>query len=62
MKAEDNSVLWQFKNMFAKEVPRLPPKIDLDFSINIVPGAVPTSNIPYMTSTPKLGELKVQMK
>jgi hypothetical protein len=45
-----------------KEVPGLPPKRDLDFSIDLVPGAVPTSKVPYKMSTPELVELKVKLK
>jgi hypothetical protein len=40
----------------------LPLKRDLDFSIDLLPGAVPTSKVPYRMSTPELVELKVQMK
>jgi hypothetical protein len=54
MKAEDHPLLWEFKDVFPKEVPGLPPKRDLDFSIDIVPRAVTTSNV--------LVELKVQLK
>jgi hypothetical protein len=51
-KAEDHLVLWEFRDVFSKEVPRLPPKRDLDFSIELIPGAVPTSRVPYRTRTP----------
>jgi hypothetical protein len=43
-------------------VPRLPPKRDLDFSIDVVAREVPTSKVPYRMSTPKLVELKVKLK
>jgi hypothetical protein len=50
------------QDVFPEEVPGLPPKRDLDFSIDLVPGAVPTSKVPYRMSTPELVELKVQLK
>jgi hypothetical protein len=62
LKVEDHPVLWEFKDVFPEEVPGLPPKRDLDFSIDLVPGAVPASKVPYIMSTPKLVELKVQLK
>jgi hypothetical protein len=48
---EDHEVLKEFKDVF-KEVPRLPPKRDTDFSINLMPGAAPVSKVPYRMSTP----------
>jgi hypothetical protein len=38
--------------VFPKEVPGLPLKRDLDFSIELVPRAVPTLKVPYKMSTP----------
>jgi hypothetical protein len=43
-------------------VPGLPPKRDIDFSINLMPGAAPVSKTPYRTSTPELKELQLQLK
>jgi hypothetical protein len=37
---EDYAVLEDFEDVF-KEVPRLPPRRDIDFSINFMPGASP---------------------
>jgi hypothetical protein len=55
LKAEYHPVLWEFKDVFPEEVPGLPPKRDIDFSIDLVPGAVPTSKVPYRMSTPRIG-------
>jgi hypothetical protein len=48
---EDYAVLEDFEDVF-KEVPGLPPRRDIDFSINLMPGAVPVSKTPYRMSTP----------
>jgi hypothetical protein len=53
---EDHGVLKEFKDVF-QEVPGLPPKRDIDFSINLMPRAAPVSKAPYRMSTPKLKEL-----
>jgi hypothetical protein len=55
---EDHAVLEDFEDVF-KEVTGLPPKIDIDFSINLIHGATPVSKTPYRMSTPKLKELQM---
>jgi hypothetical protein len=53
---EDHPVLRNFEYVFM-EIPRFPPKRGIDFSIDLVPGVVPLSNIPYIMGTPELKEL-----
>jgi hypothetical protein len=53
---EDHAVLEDFEDVF-KAVPRLPPKKDTDFSINLMPGVAPVSKTFYRMSTPELKEL-----
>ena len=48
--------------MFLDEIPRLPPKRDIDFTIELVPGAAPVSKTPYKMSTPEILELKMQLQ
>ena len=40
----------------------LPPKRDIDFTIDLIPEAKPVSKTPYKMSTPKLLELKMQLQ
>jgi hypothetical protein len=35
---------------------------DIDFSINLMPGATPVSKDPYIMSTPRLKELQLQLE
>jgi hypothetical protein len=58
---EDYAVLEDFEDVF-KEVPRLPPRRDNDFSINLMPGAMPISKNPYRMSTLELKELQTQLE
>jgi hypothetical protein len=44
-------VLKYFEDVF-KEISGFPPKRDIDFSINLMPGATPVSKTPYRMSTP----------
>ena len=52
-------VLQQFQNVFPTKCLDLPLHRELEFSIELVPGATPTSKEPYMMSTPELVELKL---
>ena len=56
---EDYPVLQDFKDVFPNEVPGLPSKRDIYFTIELVPGATPVSRAPYRMSTPKMLELKM---
>jgi hypothetical protein len=48
---EDHAVLEDFEDVF-KEVLGLPPKRDIDSSINLMPRAALVSKNPYIMSTP----------
>ena len=55
-------VLQEFKDVFLDEILGLPPKRDIDFTIELVPGAAPVSKAPYRMSTPEMLELKMQLQ
>ena len=59
---EDFHVLQEFMDVFIDEIPRLPPKRDIDFTIELVPGVVPVYKTPYRMSTPEMLELKMQLQ
>jgi hypothetical protein len=50
---KDFSVLQEFEHVF-QEIPGLPPRREIDFSIDLVPGATPVSKTPCRMSTPEL--------
>ena len=56
---EDYQVLQEFKDVFPDEIPGLPPKWDIDFTIELVPRAAPVSKEPYRMSTMEMLELKM---
>jgi hypothetical protein len=58
---ENYAVLKEFEDVF-KEVPGLPPRRDIDFSIDLMPRAAPVSKTPYRMSTPELKELQMQLE
>eukprot|EP00253_Pinus_taeda_P031631 PITA_31631 len=55
-------VVQEFADVFPEEILGLPPKRNLDFTIELVPGAAPMSRAPYRMSVPKLTKLKMQLQ
>jgi hypothetical protein len=51
---KDHPILREYGDVFSEEVSGLPPRRDIDFSIDLAPGAVPMSRTTYRMSTPKL--------
>ena len=47
LKLEDMLVLKEYADVFPEEIPGLPPNRELDFTIELVPSAVPRSKDPY---------------
>ena len=55
-------MLQEFRDVFPDEILGLPPKRDIDFMIELVPGVAPVSKTPYRMSTPEMLELKMQLQ
>ena len=49
-------------DVFTDEIPGLPLKRDIDFTIELVPGSALVSKTPYRMSTPEILELKMQLQ
>jgi hypothetical protein len=60
-KIEYHATLKYFKDVF-QEVPGLPSKRDIDFSVNLMPREAPMSKAPYRMSTQELKELQLQLE
>jgi len=52
----------EFEDMFPEEVPRLPPRRKVEFSIDLVLGIGPISMTPYRMAPTELVELKKQIE
>ena len=52
MKIEDIPVVCEFPDIYPKELPRLPPQWEIDFEIQLIPGAQPISIPPYQMAQP----------
>ena len=62
LKFDDIPILKEFLDIFPKEIPGLPPKRELNFTIEIIPGVVPNSKAPYRMNILELNELKLQLQ
>ena len=51
-----------FPDVFLEELPRLPPRREIEFAIDVVPGATPASITPYQMALLELRELKLQLQ
>jgi hypothetical protein len=58
---ENFPILQEFQDVF-QEILGLPPKREIDFSIDLLPGAVPVSKAPYRMNILELNELKYQLQ
>ena len=58
LKIEDIPILNEFIDVFPEEIPGLPPRRELDFTIELVPGVVPSSKALYRMNILELNELK----
>nr|KYP67410.1 Transposon Ty3-I Gag-Pol polyprotein [Cajanus cajan] len=59
---EEIDVVRDFVEVFPDEVPGLPPTREMEFSIDLVPGAGPVSVAPYRMAPAELVELKGQLE
>jgi len=56
------SVVQEFMDVFPDEIPELPPKREIEFVIDLIPGADPVSISPYRMAPTELAELKKQLE
>ena len=59
---ESLSVVCEFSDVFPEELPGLPPTRDVEFGIELIPGAEPISKTPYRMAPVELKELKEQLQ
>ena len=62
LKLEYISILREYSDVFSEEILGLPLKRELDFTIELVRGAVPSSKAPYQMNILELNELKSYLK
>ncbi|KAD3641324.1 hypothetical protein E3N88_30548 [Mikania micrantha] len=58
----DHPVVCEFPDVFPEKLPGIPPDREVDFTIDLVPGAEPVSKAPYRMAPTELKELKEQLE
>ncbi|GJR02276.1 putative reverse transcriptase domain-containing protein [Tanacetum coccineum] len=59
---EDVPVIHDFPEVFPEELPGLPPPRQVEFRIDLVPGAAPVARAPYRFAPSEMKELSVQLQ
>eukprot|EP00253_Pinus_taeda_P028988 PITA_28988 len=59
---EKHPFLVEFKDVFPEELPGLPPKREIDFTIDLKPGTEPIAKAPFRMSAVEIKELQIQLK
>nr|GFD24179.1 putative reverse transcriptase domain-containing protein [Tanacetum cinerariifolium] len=54
----DQTIVSEFPDVFPDELPRIPPVREVEFNIELIPGAEPISKAPYRMAPVELKELK----
>ncbi|GJZ71541.1 putative reverse transcriptase domain-containing protein [Tanacetum coccineum] len=58
----DQPIVSEFQDVFLEELPGIPPIRDVEFNIELIPGAEPISKAPYRMAPIELKELKDQLQ
>ncbi|GJZ41401.1 putative reverse transcriptase domain-containing protein [Tanacetum coccineum] len=59
---EDVPIVREFPEVFPEDLPRLPPAGQVEFQIDLVPGAAPVARAPYRLAPAKMQELSTQLQ
>nr|GEW07302.1 putative reverse transcriptase domain-containing protein [Tanacetum cinerariifolium] len=59
---EDVPVICKFPNVFPEDLPGLPPPRQVEFEIELVPGAAPVARAPYRLAPSEMKELAKQLQ
>ncbi|GJR98060.1 putative reverse transcriptase domain-containing protein [Tanacetum coccineum] len=59
---EDVPVICDFPKVFPRELPRLPPPRQVEFRIDLIPGATPVARAPYRLAPSEMKGLLVQLQ
>ncbi|GJX03834.1 putative reverse transcriptase domain-containing protein [Tanacetum coccineum] len=59
---EDVPIVWDFPDVFRKDLPGLPLTQQVEFQIDLIPGATPIARAPYQLTPSEMKELPEQLK
>ncbi|GKF80719.1 hypothetical protein Tco_0239321, partial [Tanacetum coccineum] len=59
---EDVPIVQDFPDVFLEDLPGLPPTRQVEFQIDLIPGAAPVARAPYRLAPSEMKELLEQLK
>ncbi|GJR06703.1 putative reverse transcriptase domain-containing protein [Tanacetum coccineum] len=59
---EDIFIVREFPEVFPEDLPGLPPVRQVEFQIDLIPGATPVARAPYRLAPSKMQDLSIQLK
>lgn len=59
---DDVPVVRDYPDVFPKDLPGIPPKRQVEFRIDLIPGAAPIAKAPYRQAPPEMQELSTQLQ
>ncbi|GKA65628.1 hypothetical protein Tco_0765335, partial [Tanacetum coccineum] len=59
---EDVPIVQNFPDVFLEDLPGLPPTQQMEFQIDLIPGAAPVARAPYRLAPYEMKELSEQLK
>nr|GEX41793.1 putative reverse transcriptase domain-containing protein [Tanacetum cinerariifolium] len=59
---KDVLIVWDFLEVFPKDLPGLPPARPVEFQIDLIPGAAPVARAPYRLAPSEMKELSEQLQ
>nr|GEW23459.1 hypothetical protein [Tanacetum cinerariifolium] len=59
---KDVLVVWDYPEVFPKDLPGLPPARPVEFQIDLIPGATPVARAPYRLAPSEMKELSKQLQ
>ncbi|GJS85404.1 hypothetical protein Tco_0751945 [Tanacetum coccineum] len=59
---EDIFIVREFPKVFPEDLPGLPPVRQVEFQIDLIPGATPVARAPYRLAPSKMQELSNQLQ
>ncbi|XP_071900882.1 uncharacterized protein [Coffea arabica] len=62
LRVEDVPIVSEYPDVFPDELVTLPPEREIEFKIDLLPGASPISKTPYRMAPAELKELKLQLQ
>ena len=59
---DDVPIVRDYPDVFPEDLPGIPPERQVEFRIDLIPGAAPIAKAPYRLAPPEMQELSTQLQ